>query len=183
MTSTARVCPFCGEPPGEGVFCAACGRNLAAVERLPTQREWASAQRAPAAGAPARPLEERCARATAAFLEAMRSAGCPGTTRTPMPEAKSGLFRRTPEVEGWVVRPVVWDDPDMPRHHEPGLLLTTEGAFHRLDGEVRGWGQRAFPVFHDTAAAAPLPMPVDERLIDDLAALLAEHGVDARPAA
>ena len=35
-----RVCPHCGEPPGEGVFCAACGRNLAAVDRLPTRGEW-----------------------------------------------------------------------------------------------------------------------------------------------
>ena len=36
----ARVCPHCGEPPGEGVFCAACGCNLAAIDRLPTRAEW-----------------------------------------------------------------------------------------------------------------------------------------------
>ena len=35
-----RVCPHCGEPPGDGVFCAACGRNLSAVDRLPTRGEW-----------------------------------------------------------------------------------------------------------------------------------------------
>ena len=183
MASTARVCPFCGEPPGEGVFCVACGRNLMAVERLPTRAEWAARESAPADGAPAHPDGERIAEAAAAFLEAMRAAGCPGTTRTPMPGAKAGVFRRTPEAEGWVVRPVVWDDPEMPRRHEPGLLLTTEGDFHRLDGQVRGWGQRNFPVFHDTVGAEPVPMPVDERLIEDLRALLAEHGVDAGPGA
>jgi hypothetical protein len=183
MAITARVCPFCGEPPGDGVFCVACGRNLAAVERLPTRAEWAAHVSAPADGGPARPHDERFAQAIAAFLEAMRAAGCPGTTRTPIPEAKRGLLRRTPEAEGWIVRRVLWDDPEMPRRYEPGLLLTTDGTFHRLDSEVRGWGQRSFPVFHDTVVAAPVPMPTDERLIEDLAALLAEHGVDARPAA
>src|SRR6478672_10198778 len=53
MATTERVCPYCGEPPGPGVFCAACGRNLAAVEQLPTRAEWeagATAALAPAAG-------------------------------------------------------------------------------------------------------------------------------------
>ena len=174
------MCPFCGEPPGDGVFCIACGRNLAAVERLPTRAEWATRESAPVDGAAAPPHDERAAQAVAAFLAAMRAAGCPGTTRTPMPEAKPGLLRRTPQAEGWVVRPVVWDDPEWPRRHEPGLFLTTEGTFHRLDSEVRGWGQRNFPVFHDTAGAEPVPTPADERLIEDLTALLAEHGVEAR---
>ena len=72
----ARVCPHCGEPPGEGVFCAACGRNLASVDRLPTRAEWE------VAGAQDdRPLAERCEEATAAFLAAMHAAGDPGTTK------------------------------------------------------------------------------------------------------
>jgi hypothetical protein len=162
------------------MFCAACGRNLAAVERLPTRAEWAARESAPVDGAPAPAGDERVATAVAAFLEAMRAAGCPGTTHIPVPEAKAGLLRRTPQAEGWVVRPVTWDDPEWPRRSEPGLLLTTDGTFHRLDGEVRGWGQRDFPVFHDTAGAEPVPVPADERLIEDLTALLAEHGVDAR---
>ena len=63
-----RVCPFCGEPPGAGVFCAACGRNLAHVERLPTRAwEWEGA------GDPAA--------ATAEFLAAMVAAGNPGAER------------------------------------------------------------------------------------------------------
>jgi formylglycine-generating enzyme required for sulfatase activity len=45
-----RVCPFCGNPPGAGVFCQACGRNLAAVERLPTAEEWAAGARAEETG-------------------------------------------------------------------------------------------------------------------------------------
>jgi hypothetical protein len=100
------------------------------------------------------------AEATGAFLEAMRAAGNPGTTTLPMPDGpKEGLLRRTPEVEGWVVRPVVWDDRDNPRHHQPGLLLTTGGAYHRIDSQIRGWGQRNFPVFFDTAAADALDPP------------------------
>jgi len=75
VNADARVCPFCGEPPGVGVFCEACGRNLSAVEQLPTRGEWE-------AGAPVAPdesLAERCAEAVAAFLAAMHAAGDPGT--------------------------------------------------------------------------------------------------------
>jgi hypothetical protein len=164
MATSDRVCPFCGEAPGPGVFCEACGRNLAAVERLPTREEWAGGG----------------ADATAAFLAAMRAAGLPGTTKLQMPDGpRQGLFRRTPEAEGWVVRPVVWDDRDNPKHHEPGLFLTTDGTFHRIDSQIRGWGQRDFPQFHDTASAAVLDPPADERLIADLEALLRHHGAAA----
>jgi hypothetical protein len=52
------------------MFCEACGRNLLAVERLPTRAEREREQRAGAAGM--RPLAERCADATAAFLAAAR---------------------------------------------------------------------------------------------------------------
>ena len=171
-----RVCPFCGEPPGAGVFCAACGRNLAAVEQLPTRAEWT----AQAAAAPAddRPLAERCAEATAAFLAAMHAAGDPGTTKTPV-TGKSGLFR-APTLSGWVVRPVhreKSDDIEDLRNYEPGLVLTTGGVYHRIDSEVRGWGQRDFPRFHDSADPDPIETPVDERLIDELAALRREAGV------
>jgi hypothetical protein len=94
-----------------------------------------------------------------------------------MPDApKEGFFRRTPELRGWIVRPVAWDDEEMPRRHEPGLVLDTDGAYHVLDGQVRGWGQRDFPVFHDTARAEPVAMPVEEGLIAALDALRAEHG-------
>jgi hypothetical protein len=184
MTSTERVCPYCGEPPGPGVFCAACGRNLAAIEQLPTRAEWeadAPVALAPASGPspPAVPALSP-AEATGAFLDAMRAAGNPGTTKLPMPDApKEGLLRRMPEVEGWVVRPVVWDDRDNPRHHQPGLLLTTGGTYHRIDSQIRGWGQRNFPVFYDTAAADTLDPPDDGRLAADLGAVRREH--DAAP--
>jgi hypothetical protein len=185
MASTERVCPYCGEPPGPGVFCAACGRNLSAVERLPTRAEWetgAGAAPASAAGAPppAMPAPAPAlppAEATGVFLDAMRAAGNPGTTTLPMPDGpREGLLRRTPEVEGWVLRPVVWDDRDNPRHHEPGLFLTTGGTYHRIDSQIRGWGQRNFPVFFDTAAAGALDPPEDGRLAADLDAVWREHG-------
>jgi uncharacterized Zn finger protein (UPF0148 family) len=76
VAADARVCPHCGEPPG-GVFCAACGRNLATVERLPTRAEWEIA-----GVQDDRSLADRCAEATAAFLAAMHAAGDPGKTKT-----------------------------------------------------------------------------------------------------
>ena len=94
VAGEARVCPHCGEPPGEGVFCAACGRNLAAVDRLPTRAEWEIAGMQDD-----RPLADRCAEATAAFLAAMHAAGDPGTKQTPMsglglsPAPRRGLGR------------------------------------------------------------------------------------------
>ena len=50
MSADTRVCPFCGEPPGTGVFCAACGRNLATVEQLPTRAEWEAGHQGATAG-------------------------------------------------------------------------------------------------------------------------------------
>jgi hypothetical protein len=175
-----RVCPFCGEPPGAGVFCAACGRNLVAVEQLPTRAEWeaAAADAAPTAPTDDRPLAERCAEATAAFLAAMHAAGDPGTTETRV-TGKSGFFR-TPTLTGWIVRPVhreETDDVDALREYEPGLVVTIDGAFHRIESEVRGWGQRDFPQFHDSADPNPIEMPVDERLIEELAAVRRDAGV------
>jgi hypothetical protein len=176
-----RVCPFCGEPPGAGVFCAACGRNLGAVERLPTRAEWESAEGAsapPAAPTPddSRPLPERCAAATAAFLEAMRAAGCPGTTRTP--RKRAAVFRRAGHVEGWVVRAVDRDDESSPRRYEPGLVLTTDGDWYRLDSQLRGYGTRDFPRYEHSVGAEPIEPPVDARLPGELAGVLREHGVE-----
>jgi len=184
MASGERVCPFCGEPPGAGVFCAACGRNLSAVERLPTRGEWeagapaGAADGAPAADAPVadgRPVAERCAAATAAFLDAMRAAGCPGTTRTA--KEKTALFQRAGHAEGWVVRPVDRDDESSPRRYEPGLVLTTDGDWYRLDSTLRGYGTRNFPSYEHRVGAEPIEPPADERLPGELAAVLREHGV------
>jgi hypothetical protein len=189
MAAQERVCPFCGEPPGVGVFCAACGRNLAAVEQLPTRAQWeqggggaAPAATAPAAAAPApaddRPLAERCAEATAAFLSAMHAAGDPATVEMAI-TGKTGFFK-TPKVRGWVVRPVERnldaEEIEELKRYVPGLLLTTDGVFHRIDSEIKGWGQRDFPQIHDSADADALDMPVEERLIDELATVLDEHG-------
>ena len=161
MATDTRVCPFCGEPPGAGVFCAACGRNLADIDRLPTREEWGAGRDGP----------------VAAFLGAMRAAGNPGTQTFPMPAAKRGIFSRTPEATAWVVRPVAWDDRDNPRRHEPGLVLTTDGAFHVLESQVRGWGQRDFPRFYETVEPEPVAVPADDGLAAALDALLREHGV------
>jgi len=157
-----RVCPFCGAPPGAGTFCAACGRNLAAVERLPTRAEWEQGQ---APDAPAVPPAE----ATATFLADMHAAGDPGTVA--MPVAKRSAFARTRRIRGWVVRPVDREDFEQPHRYAPGLLLTVDGAFHQLDSELRGWGQRDFPVYQHSVGADPIEPPVPERLPDELDAV------------
>jgi ribosomal protein L32 len=186
VAAMERVCPFCGEPPGAGVFCAACGRNLSAIVRLPSRGEWEAgagdaaepaAAGPPAAAMPAddRPVAERCAAATAAFLAAMRAAGCPGTTRTR--RKKTALFQRAGRAEGWVVRPVERDDESSPRRYEPGLVLTTDGDWYQLDNVLRGYGTRDFPQYEHSVGAEPIAPPADERLADELAAVLREQGV------
>ena len=165
------------------MFCAACGRNLTAVEQLPTRAEWEAGAAQPTAAPPAdtqaappagtRPLADRCAEATAEFLEAMHAAGDPGTTKLPL-TGRTG-FLKTPSLRGWIVRPVARNEDTVEikelKRYDPGLLLTVDGAFHRIDSEVRGWGQRDFPQFHDSADPDPVAMPVEERLIDELAAV------------
>ena len=168
----ARVCPHCGEPPGEGVFCAACGRNLASVERLPTRAEWEVA-----AAPDDRSLADRCQEATAAFLAAMHAAGDPGTTKTKL--AGGSGFLRSKHVEGWVVRAVERDDHLPPQRYESGLVLSVDGAFHQLDNAARGYGTRDFPAWEHTVAPEPQPMPVEARLIAELGALLAANGLEA----
>jgi hypothetical protein len=162
-----RVCPYCGRPPGGGVFCESCGRNLAAVEQLPTRAEWEAEQRAEA---PA-PSRERSAEAVAAFLEAMREAGNPGSTKIPI--ARKSGFGRTRHVHGWIVRPVEREDfgDDAPTY-ESGLVLTPDGHFPTLDSELRGWGQRDFPYYHHTVQPDPVDMPVDDRIVDELGEVL-----------
>ena len=177
MDAEARVCPFCGSRPGVGMFCEACGRNLQAVERLPTHAEWEGEGlgERPASAAGMRPLAERCADATAAFLAAMRTAGNPGVVRTPM--SKRSAFRRRGSASGWVLRPVDREDFEKPRRYEPGLVLTVEGHFHRLHSELRGWGQRDFPYYEHTVEPDAIEMPVTEQLIGELAAVLRSHNL------
>jgi hypothetical protein len=173
VDSQARVCPHCGELPGEGVFCAACGRNLAAVDRLPTRAEWEAANLQDD-----RPLADRCAEATAAFLASMHAAGDPGTKKTAM-SGHSGL-RRPKAIEGWVVRAIDRDDNLPPQRYESGLVLSVDGTFHTLDNEVRGYGTRNFPVYEHTVAPEAIEMPVQPRLIAELAAVLVANGLEAR---
>jgi hypothetical protein len=174
MHMEARVCPFCGNPPGLGMFCEACGRNLQGLERLPTRAELESeGERGAAAGV--RPLAERCAEATADFLAAMRAADNPGAVSTPM--SKRSAFRRAGKVHGWVLRPVDREDFEKPRRYEPGLVLSVEGRFHRLHSELRGWGQRDFPRYDHTVEPDAIDMPVSERLIGELAGVLRTHNV------
>ena len=167
VAADERVCPHCGEPPG-GVFCASCGRNLAAVERLPTRSEWEVT-----AVEDDRPLADRCAEATAAFLGAMHAAGDPGITKTAI--AGSGWRRR--HVEGWDVRAVERDETLPPQRYESGLVLSLDGAFHALDNQARGYGTRDFPVWEHTVSSDPVAMPVEARLIADLGAVLAANGL------
>jgi hypothetical protein len=161
-----RVCPHCGEPPGGGVFCDACGRNLAGVEQLPTREEWEGQHAAPSQVS------------TAAFLEAMRAAGNPGTEALPV-AVKPRPFKRTPKVSGWIVRPVDREDFEGEKRYESGLVLSVEGAFYVLDSELRGWGQRDFPVYHHTVQPDPVEPPADGRLGSELDAVLRANGVSA----
>ena len=163
-----RVCPFCGRPPGPGVFCAACGRNLAAVERLPTAEEWE------AGGAAESGERVDPAAAVVAFLAAMHAAGDPGTRE--FPAGKPSVLGRTRRVRGWVVRAVDREDFEGPKRYEPGLVLTVDGAFHQLDSELRGWGQRDFPVFNHSASAEPIEAPLEPRLVAELGAVRAANG-------
>ncbi len=179
MDADERVCPFCGRPPGGGIFCSACGRNLGAVERLPTRSEWQDERQGGiGADAAAGSLAVRCADATAAFLAAMREAGNPGATKMPM--SKASALRRAGSAHAWVLRPVDREDFDEPRRYEPGLLLTIEGRFHLLDSELRGWGQRTFPHYHHTVRLHAIDMPVEERLISELATVLSAHGLSEK---
>jgi hypothetical protein len=170
VTSDVRVCPFCGERPGEGTFCAACGRNLIAIERLPTRAEW-EGDRSISDEAAASPedIAQRCAEATSSFLAAMRAAGHPGAGEWPMP---SKAFRRTRRLRGWVVRAVDREDFEGPKRYESGLVLSVDGDFHRLDSELRGWGQRDFPRYHHTVSAEPIAPPAEPRLLGELAGVL-----------
>jgi hypothetical protein len=171
IAADTRVCPHCGEPPG-GVFCASCGRNLASVERLPTRAEWEVAEVADVDDD--RPMADRCAEATAAFLAAMHAAGDPGTQKT----AVSGSGWRRRRLDGWIVRAVERDDNLPPKRYEPGLVLSVEGAFHQLDNKVRGYGTRDFPAYEHTVGPDPVAMPVEARLIAELAAVLAANGLE-----
>jgi hypothetical protein len=105
----------------------------------------------------------------------MRAAGNPGALQTPM--SKRSPFRRAGSAQGWTLRPVHREDFEKPPRYEPGLVLTVEGRFHRLHSELRGWGQRDFPHYHHTVEPDPIDMPVEERLIGELATVLRTHGL------
>ena len=166
----ARVCPHCGEPPGEGVFCAACGRNLAA------SRPAADARRSGRSPARAddRPLSDRCAEATAAFLAAMHAAGDPGTKRTQM--SGSGWRRRHVDGLGASARSSA-TITFRPSATSPASSSPSTGTFHVLDNEVRGYGTRDFPAYEHTVAPDPIEMPVEPRLIAELGTVLAANGL------
>jgi hypothetical protein len=137
------------------VFCERCGRNLSGVERLPT------------AGEPA-PLTVQ------AFLEQMHAAGDPGTVEFEC--GKPRAFRRTPKLTGWVVVPVDREDFDGPKRYEPGLLLSVDGTFHRLDNELRGWGQRDFPRYEHRVSPEAVEPPDAGALGASLARLAQTSG-------
>lgn len=164
-----RVCPYCARPPGPGVFCEACGRNLADVERLPTAREFAAAH--PSSPPTSPPTAASVAKTVREFLETMGAAGNPGTVQLPC--AKPRAFRRTPQITGWIVIPVDREDLEKPHRYEPGLLLSVDGTFHRLDSELRGWGQRDFPQYAQRVSPEPLDLPADQaqHVLTALAAL------------
>jgi hypothetical protein len=156
-----RVCPFCGRPPGPGVFCESCGRNLANVEQLPTADEFvAEHQDLPAA--------------VGEFLQAMHAAGDPGTKK--LRAGKPRVFR-TPHITGWIVVPVDREDFEKPKRYQAGLLLSVDGAFHQLDSELRGHGQRDFPHYEHSVSLEPVEPRADQqqRILDALISLRGPH--------
>jgi hypothetical protein len=104
----------------------------------------------------------------------MHDAGDPGATE--FPAGKPSLLGRTKRVRGWVVRAVDREDFEEPRRYEPGLVLTVDGAFHQLDSELRGWGQRDFPTFNHSASPEPIDAPLEPRLVAELAAVRTANG-------
>ena len=157
MDPETRVCPFCGRPPGPGMFCEACGRNLAGVERLPTAAELN----------PPAPMSLQ--EAISSCLDALRAAGNPATVEIPCGKRRS--FGRTPQLTGWIVVPVDREDFEEPHRYEPGLVLSVDGTLHRLDSELRGWGQRDFPQYEHRVSADPVEVPATEELIAALVRL------------
>jgi hypothetical protein len=154
------------------VFCAACGCNLASVERLPTRGEWERGRSVPDGDAGTAGASS--GETIAAFLAAMHAAGDPGAAKTPM--AKPGSFGRTRHAEGWVVRPVE-RHRDEPARYEPGVFLTTDGRFHRLESTARGWGQRNALTFSETVGPELAAVPAGDRLTGELEALLRDNGI------
>ena len=114
--------------------------------------------------------------AVASFLDAMGAAGNPGVKE--FFTGKRSLFRRTPAVRGWIVRPVDREDFEEPRRYVPGLVLSVEGRLHRLDSELRGWGQRDFPRYDHTVSLEAVDAPHADRLPAELAEALTARGVD-----
>jgi hypothetical protein len=175
MEPGARVCPFCGEPPGLGVFCATCGRNLMGVSQLPTRREWElePGARLQSAG-PSAPAS--ATGAIAVFLAAMHAAGDPGATK--VRRAEPGFLGRTQHAHGWVVRAVDRDEDDPRSPYEPGLFVTVDGHVHRLDSATRGlqWDTARYVDIVGPELAEPAH---DERLADDLLSVLRTNGLDA----
>jgi hypothetical protein len=157
-----RVCPFCGEPPGPGVFCAACGRNLSSVEQLPTRAEWQGAPAQPAAGGVS----------LAAFAEAMRAAGEPGAAK--MRLTKPGFLGRTQHTRGWVVRPCE-RGPDPKAPYVRGLFVTTDGELRLLESTLRGIQRDE--VHYDDVVGPAVEDPDDGRLPAELAAVLRSNGI------
>jgi hypothetical protein len=147
------------------VFCERCGRNLSGVDRLPTANEFVAAQAS--AGPSPKPADVQTA--VREFLEAMRAAGNPGTVK--IDSGKPRAFGRTPRLTGWIVVPVDREDVATPRHYEPGLVLSVDGTFHRLDSDLRGYGQRDFPQYQHRVSADPVEPPADEAAIAALARL------------
>lgn len=114
--------------------------------------------------------------AVASFLQAMGAAGNPGVKEFLC--GQRSLLRRTPKVHGWIVRPVDREDFEEPRRYVPGLVLSVDGQFHRLDSELRGWGQRDFPRYSHTVSLEPVDPPHADRLPAELSTALSARGVD-----
>jgi hypothetical protein len=143
------------------VFCERCGRNLSVVERLPTAGELAPA------GTAAKPVDLQTA--IREFLDTMRAAGNPGAVE--IDSGKPRAFGRTPRLTGWIVVPVDREDFVAPRRYEPGLVLSVDGTFHRLDSELRGYGQRDFPQYQHRVSPDPIEPPAGDEVIAALAQL------------
>jgi len=161
VDSDARVCPFCGSLPGPGVFCAACGRNLGAVEQLPTRAQWDTTAD-PAPSSLSAPPAPDGFDTVPRFLAEMHAAGDPGVAK--LPRAQPGFLGRTQHARGWIVRPVG-------EEREPGLFLTVDGALHRLESTTLGISNRGQTFIDVVGAETEAPVA------DELATILRANGL------
>ena len=101
MDPTQRVCPDCGQAAGSQPFCAACGKNLSTVDRLPTREEWERGRPPPPITAAPDPASAAAAPAPTPATPPSPAAPAENLWAAPEPEAP----RTPPDAQAPAVTP------------------------------------------------------------------------------